>query len=530
MYRLMIVDDEPTIVEGIRDSINWPEYGILPPLTALNGIEALALIQETPPDIVIADIKMPEMDGLAFSAHVRQAVPHAKIIILSAFEQFDYAKRAIELGVTSYLVKPVKRAAILDETLKAARALDAYFAEQQKEQLMISEYAQTMSSLLEYAGASWLFSTGADAHDIRETFAAAGFRIANCSFGCVVCLLEPKQAADACEMDQTLFTRLGGALDSVFLPGGSTVKILGRQDELILLYSSNMLPAEALKALNDLAAPLQAMADNSNARLTLGFGTVFSDFDQLRDSYLQALKEVDRRAIFPREELPRAEKGNFQALNMRNLLTRYKDLLLSGKEEDATQLVQQEIFGVLRARGAPYSFVRLLYHQLLAALLSVLWDCNVPLEDMVADRGDLYRRLSQERNIDSMNRWFLALQAELLQAARGQDAELSGAFIKKVQEYIHTHISSNVSLADVAEHMALSPSYLSRLFRKKTGISFIEYVKNAKMDRSKELLRSTNLKVYEICDCLGYQSLQYFTTLFKNTTGMTPLEYKQKFE
>ena len=185
---------------------------------------------------------------------------------------------------------------------------------------------------------------------------------------------------------------------------------------------------------------------------------------------------------------------------------------------------------MLRTKGAPYSFVRLIYHQLLAALLSVLWNCSVPLEDMVADRADLYRRLSQERNIDSVNRWFLALQAELLQAAHGQDAELSCAFIKKVQEYIHAHISSNVSLADVAEHMALSSSYLSRLFRKKTGTSFIEYVKNAKIERAKELLRSTNLKVYEICDCLGYQSLQYFTTLFKNTTGMTPLEYKQKFE
>jgi two-component system response regulator YesN len=247
MYRLLIVDDEPNIVEGIRQSIDWEEQGIAPPLCAFNGIDALEQCRLHPPDIVITDIKMPGMDGLKLSAHIRELSPHMKIIILSAFGQFDYAREAISLKINSYLLKPIKRKALLAEVVKMKNELDQLHAEKQK---------------------------------------------------------------------------------GLALPAGS---------------------GEAVS-------------------------------------------------------------------------------------------------------------------------------------------------------------------------------------IHRIQEYIQTHIMTKLSLNDVAGYMSLSPSHLSRLFHKKTGTSFISYVKQAKIERAKYLLETTNLKVYEICDSLSYQNLQHFTALFKSQTGMTPLEYKRKRE
>ena len=247
MYKLLIVDDEPAIVEGIRQSINWEDHGIAPPDYAFNGNEALEKCRLRPPDIVITDIKMPGMDGLELSGELRKIAPHARIIILSAHGEFDFARKAIGLKVNSYMLKPVKRKALLDEVIKMCGELDQYFAEGQKK---------------------------------------------------------------------------------LPLPAGS--------------------------------------------------------------------------------------------------------------------------------------------------------------------------------------------------------AEV--ASIRQAQEYIQENIMSRVSLEDLAEYMSLSPSHLSKLFRKKTGVSFIEYVKRAKIERAKHLLKNTNLKVYEICDSLSYQNLQHFSILFKSQTGMTPLEYRNREE
>jgi two-component system response regulator YesN len=123
MYKMMIVDDEPNVVEGIRDSIKWGKYGVKVCATAYDGADALKKSYQTKPDIVIADIRMPEMNGLDMISQMRSNLPGAVFIVISAFEHFEYAKRAINMGVTAYLTKPVRAREIIEKVVEAVEKL-----------------------------------------------------------------------------------------------------------------------------------------------------------------------------------------------------------------------------------------------------------------------------------------------------------------------------------------------------------------------------------------------------------------------
>ncbi|MGI5899739.1 MAG: response regulator transcription factor [Christensenellales bacterium] len=126
MYKMMIVDDEPNVVEGIRDCIKWGRYGVVVCATAYDGADALEKSHLTKPDIVIADIRMPEMNGLDMINEMRRNLPESVFIVISAFEHFEYAKRAINMGVTAYLTKPVRAREIVEKVAEAVEKLDGY--------------------------------------------------------------------------------------------------------------------------------------------------------------------------------------------------------------------------------------------------------------------------------------------------------------------------------------------------------------------------------------------------------------------
>ena len=125
LYRMMIVDDEPYVVEGIRDSIPWSKYGVQVCAEAYDGLSALEKARQTRPDIIIADIRMPELNGMAFIEQARAFLPEAKFILISAFAEFEWAQKALSLGVLQYLVKPVRMTEIIDAVKRAASALSA---------------------------------------------------------------------------------------------------------------------------------------------------------------------------------------------------------------------------------------------------------------------------------------------------------------------------------------------------------------------------------------------------------------------
>lgn len=155
LYRMMIVDDEPYVVEGIRDSIPWSKYGVRVCAEAYDGLSALEKARQTRPDIIIADIRMPELNGMAFIEQARAFLPEAKFILISAFAEFEWAQKALSLGVLQYLVKPVRMTEIIDAVKRAASALDAQEQARQAARRQDASGMEGMEAAKAYIRAHW---------------------------------------------------------------------------------------------------------------------------------------------------------------------------------------------------------------------------------------------------------------------------------------------------------------------------------------------------------------------------------------
>lgn len=528
MYKLLIVDDEPNLVEGLRDGINWQEYDVEVVGVAFNGQEALLLCAELLPDIILTDIKMPKMDGLTFIDRIKGLVPEAKLIIISAFEQFDFARRAILLGVSAYLVKPVRPRVVLAEVEKAVQELQARDRERLRQEQLERSYLESIAYTTESVMNAFISGREVRHDRLEQVLQSSRFCLDFTRCCVMVCLLDAKPY-----FSFHLQRRYKELLTEQLSAPISFVCFESYRGEMVVLAATTG-PGMLAPVLTQSSMELKrSLLHECGLKLYFGVGEESETLWGAVLSYRQARSALDnrlisKRVISPAELAAREAAPMQEADGIPNLFAHYQSALLSGDITGAKRLIAEQLYPLLEGGCYPYCYVRLIYSQLLSLVLGVIMEHKIPMQELTRNSGGLYEQLFGQRTLEGLHLCFLGLQQQLLQRIGSNSGNISRGLIRSAQIYINSRPSGSVSLTEVAAHVALSPSYFSKLFKKETGISFVDYIKNSRIERAKTLLRSTNKKVYEICDELGYQNVQYFTTLFKNMVGMTPLEYKQK--
>ena len=511
MYQMLIVDDESILVEGIRDGISWEEYGIHVGATAGNGVEALHCCLQYLPDIIIADIKMPEMDGFEFIKKAKEFVPSAQIIIISAFEQFSYAQQAIELGVNFYLVKPIKPRDIIEKVLLCAEALNEYNREIQNKRLILEENQHNRYLASRYVISCWL--DGIQVGDERLNNALGKFNFPQERPWYGLLLLRPEWAVRTIPKNalDIVQSRLKAAIPGVI----EYVSIENHYVEIVCIYATSVQPAAVCE-----------MLDAVGAKVSLEF---YRDYH----ANLYFAASVQRRelsqcpALYADLTQQNRKGAATQGYGLDStVLSAYRESLFAGNRKRAADILTYDIQEKLLASENVVDSVRFVYMQLLSIALWALHE-NEHLAEELFSGGDLHRQLMRQQTPEEMYNWFLEFQTRIFSITEGSGDEIGKRIIRDACHYIDSHSLSSVSLSEVAGYVALSSSYFSKLFKREMGISFIDYVKKARIDRAKHMLLYTNSKVYEISAELGYQSVQYFTTLFKYSVGMTPLEFRE---
>lgn len=394
MWNLMVVEDEPIVRMGLRYMIHWENLNVCWKAEASNGEEALGILADEDIHIVMTDIRMPGMDGLALADEIKRRNPSIALIFLSSYDNFPYVKEAVRLGAVNYLHKPTMDEREVEETLQKA----------------VEQLERTMQC-------------------------------------------QPPQL-----MEEKINAFLLSLLDKYTYPARIIVPEL-------------------------LEEPYRSR------------GVWLTTF-RVRDDAASGVAETDRmkflsiRCVI--DEYTSREWGGF--VFHRN----HREIIWLAPAVAGTGAEGKE------ARDAYVDKLRQRVFELL----------NVPL---VISCSSVYGRLDQIPEA--------YLEAELNCPANQQFHSLH---VRLAKEYVDRHLLEDVSLAKVAETIAISPSYLSRIFLKEVGESFSDYVIRNKTEYSKKLLRETNLKVYEIAEKLGYTNPHYFSKLFKERVGMTPLEYRNQ--
>lgn len=511
----MLVDDEILIRENIRQCVDWEKEGFLYCGDAPDGELALPIIEAQLPDILITDIRMPFMNGLELSSVVRQQFPKMKIIILSGHDDFQYAQAALRLGVEDYCLKPFSAADLLELLHNVSARIDEELRMQQK-------YAYTAENLFaDLCGG--LISTAAAIEAAQQLelqltapyYAAAVFTLNPADHGGAAGAPEPRTDAEE------LFAQLMKEHADGFTYKRS-------RTETVLIRKGSQ-PAQMAQDLDELYLTLkQKLKDTCGAELAFSKGKAHERLQGIHLSYLEA--ENDRML------------KKMSSLHSAAMLDEYLDPPAQAVLLDRSRLIQ---FLKLGDQQQMPDFLQ----ELSAGLAQVNWNSGYAcylMNDITLElvqtaklsfrtpvsQAGLLSELQQELKTLSSADQALQYMQQLygrLWAWRSEGADKHRELIDKVKQYIREQYDKEqLSLNDIASVVRVSPSHLSKTFSQATGQTITEFLTATRMDKAKELLKSTGHKTFEIAYRVGYNDQHYFSNLFKKVTGMTPMEYRRQ--
>ncbi len=530
MYKVFLVDDEIVVREGIRNNFPWEQTEFLLAGEAPDGEMALSMLQDIKPDILITDIKMPFMDGLALCRSIAHTMPWMQVVILSGYDEFAYAKEAISLGVKDYLLKPVNA----QELLQALNRIGERIQDEKKKQADLKALKEQFASSSRYMQEKLLrelFSASIQKEDVAEILERSRkLHMSLLAKSYLVMLVAPgytdKRYEESIAVQGSLQRLCDGSAGAVYYceVGGYPV---------LLVLGDNESDLEE-RAYGFAQAAQYGIEQAAGIRIQLSIGSAVKNLWEVRDSLSAAQAVLRTMDAFQGENSQRRimgihDVGITPGLSLLNLdVVPIWEQLQYATQEDVDKILQHYISSlgdvVLRSTVmANYVYVEIL----LAASRIIKENGGVPQEVM----PELVRQGPKE-NMQTVED-VLPLAREILSNAIAfrdkQNATRYSMVIRRAQAYLNEHFANpGVSLHEVAGHVALSNNHFCTVFSQEMGITFTEYLTGLRLNRAKELLRTSSLRSSDIAYQVGYNDPHYFSYLFKKNTGLTPRDYRRE--
>ncbi|MCX7708452.1 MAG: response regulator [Clostridia bacterium] len=538
MLRMIIADDEQIILDGLKESIDWKSFEIEVVGAAHNGIEALEMVRNLCADIVITDIKMPGLNGLELLREVKKLRPEVQMILISAYEQFDFAQEAISLGVLSYITKPLKKQKVIEEVLKARDKILQERLEKENKSRLEELYNSNLPILREHYHNSLIMGKTRLSGDYKKQFATYGIDIDEGPTGVFVCTIDNLEETSEEFFEkstQILHLRIAEMIKELLPTCYKRTIFQSYNSEVVTIFNASSDRAATIKDITLTAETIKnTMRRDTMISVSAGVGRIYPSLKDASLSYQEAVKALNYRLVYGNnavlyiDHLEMKEmKHAHLFIDLSEILTNVQNVLSTGKAEEVLKLIDSKISQLIKCKSIPYYYIQQVYCHLLSVLLRTIYEMNILPEQLYDTPVHLYGELFKKQTLEEVEKWYSDLVARACAAINDKKTARSSNVIHSAVEYIKKHCNKDISLGEVAEHVNLNPSYLSRIFKEETGIQFVEYVRNVKMEMAKELLKNSTKKIYEICEELGYQNVQYFSTIFKNTVGITPLEFKK---
>ena len=517
MTKVFLVDDEIAIRENLRNSFPWEEKGYQLVGEAPDGEMALPMLRDLNADILLTDIRMPFMDGIRLCEEVQRTMPWVERIILSGYDDFSYAQKAISLGVREYLLKPVT-----SEELEAALdRVRRQIEEKRRERENLTAMRERLSSGNQFLRDKLLASLFTDEGDPEDDDALIGQMRAlgiNLSAGCyaVIDIAFDAEGEERLACRNALFTLAemsGGGVFICSAPKGARALVLGDRpddaEERAYSFANSVIHLpELLKA----------------GHLLVSIGETVNDFHSIRQSmrtarhtrHLQnAERPVDHIIIGINER-----KRSDNPLSETELSPLYERLQYAQTGSVESILTEySESMDPALAMG----YLRV------AALLAA----RRIIQEAGGNPKDVLDEQQTTEALHTEGEEGLRLLAALLRSAMEyRDQNRSGygdSAISHARTYLAQHYSDpNLMLQDVADEVHLSQSHFSTVFAQETGLTFTQYLTALRIGKAKELLEATEMRSSRIAQEIGYNDSHYFSYLFKKNTGMTPGEYRKE--
>ncbi|NMO94728.1 response regulator transcription factor [Paenibacillus lemnae] len=500
MYKVFIVDDEPFIIEGLYDAVDWQHFGLEIVGQAENGRQALDKLKEVPADLLITDISMPVMTGLELIAEARKVRPDLKVIVLSGFDDFAYLKEAMRLGIENYLLKPINLEE-LEETLSGTiNKLNAV-----KASYMLDEY--DMSVLKSNILYRWLTGKIRD-EELQERASLLGLNL--------------EQPFVLVSVIRGHSSKLEAVLREMTEAEEQVLFFMDDDGDYVVIFTMEDPDMEKPRAIRLLQQTRERCYDED---ISISLGSVQEISSKRTRSYrhakeaqeyflvLQQPSYVDYLDIQERKEETARSLSLHWPDYAKGIASRDKEALFLKIDSDFDQL-----------RNTPGVVPGILH----SAAVELIVRFKMELSDIQYSAApdflkNTLHHIMTAATIDELLDVIKQAVSDLVDAL---NSDVKSPIIQQVLQYIHNAYHEDLSLKVLGAQYHIHPVYLGHLFHKETGETFAEYINRYRIDKAKELLRTTNLKVQDISKRVGYWETGYFYKQFKKNTGLSPRDFR----
>lgn len=508
MLKVILIDDEPIIREGLKTIINWNAHGYAICGEAANGVEGLEKICGLLPDLAIVDIKMPGMDGLKMINELRGRGIPCEYIILSAYSEFKYAQSAIDLGIGSYILKPIEQTELIE---KIEKIRDTVLERKQTKQYMDMSLSLSRNKILSNLALGQPFSGGSGSpYDLYGLdFPWKNYQVGLIEMG--------KKAYEATELRLNLENEIEGFVSSYELGYMFTVdKYVG------ILFRNTAYP----RILTDLHDRINKI---SNLDVTISLGTLVNSPEAIKQSYYAARRLMEKKFIYGYKKIITGKESSKSGKSMQDGLEWDIDTVIDElfnaidiESIDRINDILEDIKDYFTLNESEESIIKIDYSNIYTAVAGRISGGNDAVKSIIGDTQEVLSEICRITSLQELHGYmkfvFLSVTEELSKV-RPCDP------IKKILNYIDRNYCQDLKLESLAGIFHYNSAYLGKLIRAKTGVQFSTYLDNVRIEKAKQLLKE-DLKVYEVARKTGYRYIDYFYKKFKKYVGVSPTDYK----
>ncbi|MFC4101592.1 response regulator [Paenibacillus xanthanilyticus] len=533
MYKLIIVDDEALVREAIREQMDWASLGFECVADYEDGEEALEHIGEQAPDVVLTDICMPFMDGLALTRELAARHPETKVLILTGFDEFDYARQAVELQAFDFILKPVTCAELTRVLFRLKDELDKDRARKDDYERLRKEMSESLPVLRERF-LERLVTSRLPEREIAERCAYFDLSWNGAWMAAALFDLEAlgEEARVTVRDEELLRFALYNIAQELLSHRRGAAVFRDRNNHVLALLSGED-PDALQEAAAAAAAELQLAADRYlPVRISAGIGRSIHGLASAHLVYDSALSALDYRFVLGRGSIIRlTDMEQRSQPAFASTLAWEKELI--GKLKTASPIETDEVvarlFAAFRAQAFTAEACRIYAQRIALAMAQTVYEMDGASDILLGDAETPLFAPSTFGSLGEMEQWMKGLCRQAARLISGAREDFGASQVAKAKAFVDARYADpELSLGSVCRHVAMSASYFSTLFKSHAGHTFVEYLTRVRMEQAKALLKLTGKKSSEIAYEVGYADPHYFSGAFKRHTGMTPTEYRQR--
>lgn len=528
MYKVIIVEDEMLVRMGLLNSVDWASYHMEVAADLPDGLEAWEYcLREGCPDLIITDIRMPQMDGMELIENVRRRSKDTRIVVLTCLEEFELVRKAMSLGVSNYMLKLTMTKEEIGSVLEGMKAeLDS----RRRVQPPGPRVPVNLELIKEKYVKDFLFYGIYSVEEFEKFAAQGGLRFSPVRMA--VCTMEVDGYAALKERfhDEQghliKMTLLNILQEITTIYRGEAIYLDARRYLLLFsfedLVSEQAIRQEMQACTNSIQ---EAIRSCYNSTVSFGISGVQSGYKSLRKLYFESVRALDKKfAVGPgfchRIEEPADVSSVLPLLEKLRAAAALRQLLSPAKEKEFDRYIER----LTEALPGGRKPVLVVLYPLVQWVCAAVYGHPEGEKAMLLQITDALDRCDTLPELLEQTIGFIGRAVERSRSSLPLNMDISKAI-----QYIKTHYDQDITLQQVADHVHLSLGYLSNLFKRELDITFVEYLTQYRIERAKELLLQTRLKSYDIAVKVGFSpEYTYFSKVFKKLTGLGPNEYRRK--